>query len=411
MARVAYEDCSGQSSSVDKASTFEVCSNNPNSFQYDPSLWRVEEVGMCSEDPTKEDTNCNKYKITTRGGKLIPAKVFFYDCNGEPVIDTLRARGGYTVEICASSEPVYIDKSTIDTIKTAINAFGATYSSLIALLAGSLLDSRAPIVESIGPCDGSTKDKEPPTPAGKYFELVPCDDTPVSVYTQRQPSIPNERVGISNPQDVGVSGTVNWTYNGQSTNVDNPGVFALSVVSKNTSGCTDSEIDEPDDNGLGQNPYQIEIRTNLNSGVASLNINGSQRSISTSNTFIITNPNPVSANDFRNVPTLSYSVGDVVEVTESSGEVRNYTVSDVEERSFKGGTQSIKKLSRGESLQYIGQGVNFNVIYTIYLESSGDVIDTDRPDQPVTGGPDGNTTGVRTGPGNTSTNDEVFGPR
>lgn len=292
MARVSYEDCSGQSSSVDKSSTFEVCSNNPNSFQYDPSLWRVEEVGMCSEDKEDED----------------------------PLI-----------------------------------------------------------------------------PAGKYFQLVPCDDTPVAVYTQRQPSVPNERVGISNPQDVGVSGTVNWTYNGQSTNVDNPGVFALSVISKNTSGCTDSEIDEPDDNGLGQNPYQIEIRTNLNSGVASLNINGSQRSISTSNKFRITNANPVSANDFRNVPTLSYSVGDVVEVTESSGEVQNYTVFDVEERSFKGGTQSIKKLSRGESLQYIGQAVNFNVIYTIYLEASGDVIDTEDSDPPVTGGPDGNTTDVLTG--------------
>lgn len=99
---------------------------------------------------------CRKYEVITRGGKLLPAKIFYIDCDGNPIIDTLRARGNYRVEVCAIGKPVYVDNNSIPYIKTQLTKIalrtGATINPLLAILTNSILNSRAPIVEDIGPC-------------------------------------------------------------------------------------------------------------------------------------------------------------------------------------------------------------------------------------------------------------------
>lgn len=185
MAIVKYKDCSGADKSVDKQSTFEICSTDIGSFQYDKSLWRVEEIGSCAE----VKSSCTKYKVVTRGGKLIPAKIFYIDCNGNPIIDTLRAKGGYSVEVCASEKPVYIDKTNKEVIASTIRTLpivssgNANPNPLLSILLNSLFDSRAPIIEPIGDCS------TPP------ITLEPDDSNNYSVSISH--NIPNRIFNIS----------------------------------------------------------------------------------------------------------------------------------------------------------------------------------------------------------------------
>lgn len=49
MARVVYKNCKGDVIEVDYERTFEICSDDPASFQYDRSVWRIEPVGQCQQ--------------------------------------------------------------------------------------------------------------------------------------------------------------------------------------------------------------------------------------------------------------------------------------------------------------------------------------------------------------------------
>lgn len=418
MAVVKYKDCSGADKSVDKQSTFEICATDPNSFEYNTSLWRVEEVGSCEEVKPA----CKKYKVETVGTflGLVPAVIYYENCKGEPILDPLRARGGYIVEICSSTKPEYVRTSNIEAIRGRIVALslsaGGKFNPLLALLTNSILKSKAPIIEEIGICgDGDQQSSEPPVPASRYYQLVPCSNDSVIVYTTREPTISNERVSISNPQDVGVPSNVNWTYNGQTTNADNPGVLAASVFSKNASGCTDTQ-EEILDGGLDRpkaGPYSIRIGVDPAGVQAKLNIDGRERTISSNNLFIISNFNPTSSSDTRRVPSINYSVGDLVQGTDSKGLVRDYIISNISETYSNGTERRTNNLNQGDRFKYVGQNVSFDISYTFYLELAENVQeDTTPPSPPVSGGPDGNTSNVsRTGGTNSSQSETVFQPR
>jgi hypothetical protein len=92
--------------------------------------------------------------------------------------------------------------------------------------------------------DSSTGGGSPTIPT-LYYQLVPCNNQNVVVYTTRPFQRANERVTISNPQDVGVPSNVSFTYNGQTTERVNPGVIAVSVFSTGATGCVDTPPPPP----------------------------------------------------------------------------------------------------------------------------------------------------------------------
>ena len=80
--------------------------------------------------------------------------------------------------------------------------------------------------------------------ADRYQQLVPCSDDPVVLYTERKPTVRYERVNIADSQalqQVGVSPNVSWRYNGQTTNIDNPGIIVTSVQGSGYSNCTGTD--------------------------------------------------------------------------------------------------------------------------------------------------------------------------
>lgn len=77
--------------------------------------------------------------------------------------------------------------------------------------------------------------------ADRYYQLVPCSNEPVSMWTERKPTLYHERVNIADTNalsQVGVSTAVQWIYSGLTTNSDNPGVIPISILSTNYSDCT-----------------------------------------------------------------------------------------------------------------------------------------------------------------------------
>jgi hypothetical protein len=387
MAIVKYKDCSGADKSVDKESTFEICATDPNSFEYNPSLWRVEEVGSCEEVKPA----CNKYRITRERGGIDRSTILLVECeSGTPKKAVLKAKKNSIIEICSQKEPMWAKASLLEGLVK---------------------------IEKIGVCgaDEEQVNEDAPVPANRYYQLTPCNSSNVVVYTKREPALDNERVSISNPQDVGVPSNVNWTYNGQTTNADNPGVLAASIFSKNVSGCTDTQEDILD-GGLDRpkpNPYSIRIGVSQAGIQAKLSIDGTERTVSSNNLFVISNFNPTSSSDTRRVPSISYSVGDLVQGTDSKGLVRDYIISNISETYSNGTERRTNNLNQGDRFKYVGQNVSFDILYNFYLELAENVQeDTTPPSPPVTGGPDGNTNNVtRTGNNNSSQNETVFQPR
>jgi hypothetical protein len=81
MAVVQYTDCSGNAKSVDKNSTFEICSTDISSFIYNSNLWRVEEVGSCAEvipptDDSDVDTPVSSGNFRVSITHNIPNRLF-----------------------------------------------------------------------------------------------------------------------------------------------------------------------------------------------------------------------------------------------------------------------------------------------------------------------------------------------
>lgn len=49
MAKVVYKNCKGDLITVDYERTFEICSDDPTSFEFDRDIWRIEVVGQCQQ--------------------------------------------------------------------------------------------------------------------------------------------------------------------------------------------------------------------------------------------------------------------------------------------------------------------------------------------------------------------------
>lgn len=105
----------------------------------------------------------------------------------------------------------------------------------------TILNTVSVIVEELQ----STPTPTPPPQTTRYYELVPCNNQLVSLYTTRPPSVIGERVSVSNGSDVGVSSSISWIYNGITESATIPGTLATAVIGTGRSGCVDTPPPTP----------------------------------------------------------------------------------------------------------------------------------------------------------------------